>query len=203
MSENLSLKDAERRAWTLYYEDGLWDIFFGLLFLGGGLRELTGSLWFYLLVLAGVLAFILGRKYITIPRVGVIKFGPERESRRRVLLVIILVAVLMTFVLLLLPALGIVVPGALAGLVFAAVVPFIFVTMAYLMDFRRLYGYAVLVAIFMILTEVVSLEAGAWAQAAAGMIALIVGLWHLLHFLRAYPLPDEQLMAEGEFNEQS
>ena len=36
MSQMMNLKDAERKAWTIHYEDGLWDIFFGLLFLGGG-----------------------------------------------------------------------------------------------------------------------------------------------------------------------
>ena len=191
MSQNLSLKDAERRAWTLYYEDGLWDIFLGLLFLGGGLRTLTGSLWFYLFVLAGILAFVLGRRFITLPRVGEIKFGPMREKKRRSLIIFIMVAVLLTLVLLLLPALGIATPGPLAGLIFAAVVPLIFVYMAYMMDFRRLFGYAVLVAIFMIITEMVGTEAGAIAQTAAGIVALISGLWHLVGFLRVYPLPEE------------
>ena len=50
MSEMIDLHHVERRAWRLYFQDGLWDIFLGLLFLGTGLRALTGNLWFYLLV---------------------------------------------------------------------------------------------------------------------------------------------------------
>ncbi len=195
MSENLSLKEAERRAWTLYFEDGLWDIFLGLLFLGGGLRGLTDSLWFYFLILAGILVFVLGRKYITLPRVGEIKFGPIRERRRRTLLILITVSVLLTFSLLLLPALGIVSPGPMAGLVFAAAVPLIFMYMAYLMDFKRLYGYALMVGFIMTITEMVGREAGYWAQVVGGLIALIIGLWHLVSFVRKYPLPDN-----GEFD---
>jgi len=67
MSEMIDLHHVERRAWRLYFQDGLWDIFLGLLFLGTGLRALTGNLWFYLLVLAGVLALILGKRWITLP----------------------------------------------------------------------------------------------------------------------------------------
>ncbi|MDX1416937.1 MAG: hypothetical protein R3293_22225, partial [Candidatus Promineifilaceae bacterium] len=194
MSEDLSLKKAERRAWTLYYEDGLWDIFLGLMFLGGGLRTLTDNLWFYLFILAGPLVVVLGRMKMTLPRIGVIKFGTRRKQRRRVLIVVIVIAVILTFLLMLIPALGIAAPGAAAGYVLALTVPLVFVYMAYLLEFRRLYGYAVLVAATMILTEVVGVRAGAWAQVITGTIALLVGLWHLVHFLRSYPIPEKTVM---------
>ncbi len=203
MSQTMNLKDAERRAWTLYFQDGLWDIFFGCLFLAGGLRTLTGSLWAWLLVLAGLLLFIYGRKMITLPRLGEIKFGPRRKARRRVLLLLIMAAVALTLFALLLPVFGIAAPGPNAGLLFALVVPLILVIMAYLMDFKRLYGYAALVAIFMLLSETASLQGGAAAQAAAGGVALTIGFWHLVQFLREYPLPDEEVLHEGKSNGQS
>ena len=80
MSQMINLQDVERRAWTLYFQDGLWDIFFGLLFLGGGLRALTGNLWYYLLVAAGVLVLILGKRWITLPRLG--QINTARSARR-------------------------------------------------------------------------------------------------------------------------
>ena len=203
MSQSMSLKDAERRAWTLYFQDGLWDLFFGFLFLAGGLRTLTDSLWAYLLVAAGLLLFIYGRKMITLPRLGEIKFGPRRKARRLVLLILIMVAVAMTFVILLLPVLGVTALGSNAGLLFAVIVPMIFVFMAYLMDFKRLYGYAVLVAIYILLTETVSLQAGAIAQVAAGLVAISIGSWHLFQFLRDYPLPEDEMMSERDADGQS
>jgi hypothetical protein len=203
MSQAMSLKDAERRAWTLYFQDGLWDLFFGFLFLAGGLRTLTDSLWSYLLVAAGLLLFIYGRKVITLPRLGEIKFGPKRKTRRLTLLILIMVAVALTFAVLLLSVLGIATPGPNAGLLFAVIVPMIFVIMAFLMDFKRLYGYAALVAIYILLTETVSLQAGGIAQVAAGLIAITIGLWHLIHFLRDYPLPEEELMTEENSDGQS
>ena len=99
-------------------------------------------------------------------------------------------------VLLLLPALGIAETGQTAGFILALTVPLIFVYMAYLLDFRRLYGYALLVAIFMLAAEFISTEAGAAAQVGAGMVALIVGIWRLARFLRAYPMPHETMIYE-------
>ncbi len=200
MSQMMNLKDAERKAWTIYYEDGLWDIFFGLLFLGGGLRELTDSIWSYLLIAAGILSIYLGRRYMTLPRLGEIKFGPRRKTRRGVLVALLSVTVVLTLFVLLLPRMGAPLPGPNIGLVFAIIVPMVFIIMAYLMDFKRLYGYAALAAIFMILTETVSIQAGAVAQIVAGLIALSIGLWYVVHFLRDYPLPQEEMTTKGASN---
>jgi hypothetical protein len=203
MAQSMSLENVERRAWTLYFEDGLWDLFFGFLFFGGGLRAVTDSLWAYLLVAVGVLLVIFGKRWLTLPRLGAIKFGPKRKARRQTLFILIMVAVVLTFVVLLLPVLDIATPGPHAGLLFALLVPLILGIVAYFLDFRRLYVYAVLAAIFMMVTETVSLQAGAVAQMIAGGIALLIGLWNLWHFLREYPLPDATLMDEGDANGQT
>jgi len=55
----------------------------------------------------------------------------------------------------------------------------------------------------MLLTEFVGTQAGAIAQIIAGLVALSIGLWHLYHFLRAYPLPDEEMMSGGDADGQS
>ncbi len=203
MAQSMNLKETERRAWTLYFQDGFWDLFFGFLFLGGGLRTLTDSLWAYLLVAAGILLFIFGKRWITLPRLGEIKFGPERKARRQTLLILIMVAVAVTFVVLLLPVVGIATPGPKAGLLFVLLVPLILVIVAYFLDFKRLYVYAALAAIFMIVTEMVSLQMGAVAQIIAGGIALFAGLWYLVQFLRHYPLPDVTSMDEGDADGQA
>jgi len=198
MSQTMNLKDAERRAWTLYFADGLWDIFFGSLFLAGGLRTLTDSLWAYLLLVAGLLLFFFGRRLITLPRLGEIKFGRQRKKRKIILLILIMVALVLTLAVLLLPVLGIATPGPNAGWFFVILVPLILAFVAYFLDFNRLYIYAVLMATFMLLAEFVGSQAGAMAQIAAGLIAVFIGLWYLVHFLRDYPLPDEEMMSGGD-----
>ena len=184
MSEMINLQDVERRAWTLYFQDGLWDIFFGLLFLGTGLRNLTDNLWFYLLVLAGVLAIILGKRWITLPRLGQINYSPQRKTRQNVVRYVVLAVMIFTAVVYFMGITGAETSEIPIGWVFVVLVPGVFFLMAYMLDFKRLYGYAVLVAGFMVITELYGDPAAAWAQIIAGLVPLTVGIVLLVRFLR-------------------
>ncbi|MFN2107116.1 MAG: hypothetical protein ACK2UJ_19735 [Candidatus Promineifilaceae bacterium] len=203
MSEMIDLRDVERRAWTLYYQDGLWDIFFGLLFLGGGLRALTDNLWFYLLVAAGILVFILGKRWITLPRLGQIQFSAQRKARTAVVRIVALGAMIVTAVIFILIVTGSDLSGLPLNWLFVIMVPGVFLLMATMMDFTRLYGYAVLVAVFTVLGEFVGNPAAAWAQIIAGLVPLAVGIVLLARFLRRYPVVDEAALAEGGDNGRS
>ena len=56
----------------------------------------------------------------------------------------------------------------------------------------------ILIAAFMIITELVGDPAAAWAQIVAGLVPLMVGIVLLVRFLRRYPVIDEEaLMAEA------
>jgi hypothetical protein len=94
MSQNLDLKAIERKAFRSVHEDGLWDIYIGGLLLvmslffaipESGQGELT-YMGLALLGVAVVFAFFqLGKKYITVPRMGQVRFGPERQRRKATL----------------------------------------------------------------------------------------------------------------------
>ena len=203
MSGMLDLRDVERRAWTLYFQDGLWDIFLGLMFLGGGLRSLTDNLWFYLLVLAGVLIFILGKRFITLPRLGQIKYSAGRRARTNVVRVVALGAMIVTAVIFTMAVTGADLAGAPVGWIFAIMVPGVFIVMAYMMDFTRLYFYAILIAVFTISSELYGDPAAAWAQIIAGLLPLLVGIVLLVRFLRTYPAVDEETLARSGDNGRS
>ena len=203
MSDMFNLRHVERRAWRLYFEDGLWDIFLGLLFLGGGLRSLTGNLWYYLLIAAGVLVVILGKRWITLPRLGQIQFSPQRQQRGNVVRIEALVVLLLTAVIFILLVMGVDLSGLPVSWLFVVMVPGIFLLMAYMLDFTRLYGYTVLVAIFTVLGEFVGNPQAAWAQIIAGLVPLAVGIVLLVRFLRRYPVVDEQALARGADNGRS
>ena len=198
MAHNIDLQSVERRAWTLYFQDGLWDIFLGLLFLGGGLRNLTDNLWFYLLVAAGVLILILGKRWITAPRLGQIKFGKQRNARQNVVRVVAFGVMLFTAAVFIFAVTGQDLSGIPVGWIFVILVPGVFLLMAYMLDFTRLYFYTILIVAFMIITELVGDPAAAWAQIVAGLVPLTVGIVLLVRFLRRYPVIDEEaLMAEA------
>jgi len=92
MSEKLNLKQIERKAWRSVFQDGLWDIYLGLLLLLMGSSDLLDQLPIgeaaRLGIYLGLLAFILvgmwlAKTYITIPRIGRVQFGPARQIRRK------------------------------------------------------------------------------------------------------------------------
>jgi hypothetical protein len=91
MSQNLDLKAIERKAFRSVYKDGLWDIYIGIILLVcSQLLAIPDNEDFplptMLLSLAGlVIAFgvyHLGKRFVTAPRMGLVKFGPERQKRK-------------------------------------------------------------------------------------------------------------------------
>ena len=87
MSQALDLKQLERLAFRRTYQDGLYDIY-----IGGNIRQLCPVCFYglsrqresnflipllYLVLGLGLsgLVFWMGKKYITLPRIGLVKFG--------------------------------------------------------------------------------------------------------------------------------
>ena len=193
MSQGVNLKEIERKAWTSYFQDGLWDIFMGLLMLTMGIRDLTDNVWFTWIVLGAVLVPIVGKKLITIPRIGRVKFGTARKAKQWKLMAVIGIAVTATFVLILLGSLGLAPSQAVVAPILVICVALIFGLMAYYMDFRRLYAYALLFAVSMSLWETLGSPIGPIAFSVSGGIALLIGLVVLIRFLRKYPMPAKEI----------
>lgn len=199
MNERINLKELERRAWTSYFQDGLWDIFLGLLLLNFGIAPLFEAITHlpylvsYLSIIAvAELIFLGGKKYITIPRIGRVTFDHSRQIKRRRVAIVLGISV----------GLGIV-----ASLVFQAFAPIpaaatlfsvnsliVFSCMAYLMEFPRLYIYGIFFAASIPLTELLRPLVGpAMAPLIGfglfGLVATSIGLAYFLLFLREYPTP--------------
>ncbi|MBK6328267.1 MAG: hypothetical protein IPF56_20365 [Chloroflexi bacterium] len=191
MAPTVDLERVEQQVWTAYFADGLWEIFLATLMLTSFLRPYTDSLWAYLLMAGGILAMILGKKHITEPRLGRVKFGPSREARRSRLMAIILILVIVTAVLLALAQLGVGVRmGNWAGIVLAGMVTAVFLFTAYLLNFRRMYGYAWVIGGAIFITEVWGEAAGMWANLIGGLLLLATGLFLLAQFLRRHNVPE-------------
>jgi hypothetical protein len=185
--------------WTSYFDDGLFDIFLGLVLLIEGasqllLDALPSRLWGYgvyavLVGLAG-LAIWAAKRFITIPRLGRVVFGPARKARRKKTAAVLVVQIIVGMVVLgmLAAALGhlplVGVAFARSTLIALAVGVWVMVgvsLIAYFMDFDR--GY--LIALFYGLgfggTELLNNPVMLILAAAA---TLLVGLVVLVRFLR-------------------
>lgn len=206
MSNQVSLKEVERKAWLSTFQDGLWDLYLGLLLAAGvvsswfSYRDLPDAsripAYFSVIVLAGLVLWA-GKRFVTQPRLGRVKFGPEREARKSKARLVIIFAVLVTAALLafFVPRNG----GGAASLppysgpvIVTLLLLFVFSALAYYFEFKRLYLYAVLFALQeplgVILQEVTGTEIGfVIAPLIGAPIVLTIGLVHLVRFLRRYP----------------
>lgn len=218
MSEPISLKQIERKAFRLNMADGLLDIQVGLVMLILGAAALLGEAgvgsWIMLIAIVvavavqGLLQVV--RRNVSQPRAGRIKFGPARKRRIRTLAGIILAAVLISFL---------VVGGlhfaarnndALSGsrvavwsavMFFAVLVLVIFAGMTYYLDEPRLmvHGLLIFAAVpaYFALQEYTDITA-ALPYMIVGSIATGMGIVLLVRFLKKYPKPPAEELAHGE-----
>ena len=194
MSYELDMKDIERQVYLSYSEDGLVDIAIGTVITAWGLmltQEPTGLIG--LLGLLGLGIWYIGKRAITIPRIGVIEPGPKMERRLTNLAVFLVVLGILVFAGILL---GRAAGGsalsdyslAIIGLVLAAGVSLL----AYLLNARRLYVYAIILfAAFaggeILAKSITAFDAFALTVMIGGGLILLSGIVVLARFMRKYP----------------
>jgi hypothetical protein len=215
MSERIDLKELERKAFRSTFQDGLWDIFLGLLLLhmGGG-TLLGGSgmspLW-SIVVLTGfvvvvLLGFWAGKKFLTTPRLGSVKFGEQRKSRLKRVRLVLFASVLLGVLMFLwglgarsdrLPYLLAEIP--IPAYVWAVQCLVVFSVAAYFMDVTRFYLYAVLYALpfplGILLARNTDLPGSVGMAITFGLAGGVMVLWGavlFVRFLRRYPVPAER-----------
>ena len=208
MSQTISLRELERKAWSSVFQDGLWDIYLGLLLLAMAISALLSDVGFSeswgmatcigLDVLA-MLVLWAGKKIITVPRMGRVKFGPKRKTRLSWVMVVLFISVLVgAGVFLAASAMRGSRPGWLNAAFFAPAVwvvnaIVVFSLGAYFLDFSRLYligvMYALAVPLRIVFRKFADIDLSFMAFGVPAAVILITGLVVFVRFLRDYPLP--------------
>ncbi len=212
MTTQLNLKEIERKAFRSTYQDGLRDIHMGLVVVCMSIfvyRPPEGySLMNILLALAAFgAAYVLfwaGKKFITLPRMGQVRFGAARKQKKTTLTVILSVVVLIQLAVLGLTVLAWANPqvGAqvksffkasdVMDLVVAAVGSLFvgpsMILVAYFTDFQRGYYIAVLMSLAVFLMLYLNQPI---YPILIGTLIVLPGLVIFVRFLRKYPLPHE------------
>jgi hypothetical protein len=213
MSEPIKPGDFQRRIIRLVnYEDGLWDITLGLIFMALGVFPLTRQLLgpslnfiFYLLYLAIIVVIQqYARRIISTPRIGVVR--NLRSKARMIVMVVLIGLVLLTLALVITtfisnnaqqqPNEAVVTQretdyrvDVIAGLAVIGV----FSLMGFAFGIRRLHLYGVLIGVGNLASTIFRYEYGFPFNLplviAAGMI-IFMGAILLLRFLRKYPIPN-------------
>jgi hypothetical protein len=212
MTQEIDLKALERKAFRSTFQDGLWDIYLGALTLIGAINvSLPAELFdeypwlqislLMLLMLAAWLLFWAAKRFITIPRLGMVKFGTHRR-KRGILLGLIMAGFLLITLFIFLLTIGALknqaihdwvnawLPGGRAnglvvGALAAGIVGFTILFIAAFSDFLRGYYIAVVMALGIFLTY--ALDQPLFYYLAA--VAIVVpGVVLLVRFLHSYPL---------------
>jgi MFS family permease len=208
MSNEISLKETERKVFQTVFQNGLLDIAIGgflLVFaIGPFLTPYLGDLWgtvAIFLPLWGILfpALWLIRKRVVTPRVGSVKYGPWRVSRMMRFNLVIFVVLVFTAILGFLSAVEFdAVPGWIHTARFSLVFLLVFSVAGYFLNFARLYIYGILIALAPLIGELLyqnlSVPHHGWPVTfglASGLITL-KGLILFVRFLRDHPLQPGQ-----------
>ena len=218
MSQRMDLKGIERKAWRSTFQDGLWDIYLGMILFTMGISALldtisVGKVILYTIycgfLILSMLGMWAGKRFITLPRMGMVKFGPERKVRLNLVRSILFGSVVFGVIVWIVTSL--VSGGWAAGLPWKMLFPAIYALNmlvvfglgAYIFQFGRLYLIAVLFALpvpadyFVLQMWGVKLGYIAFIVPAAMIIGM--GIFVLVHFMRENPIleiPDDLSRAD-------
>lgn len=215
MSAPFDLRQLEKKTFRTTYEDGLLDMN-----MGGVVASMTALVFlleddadrwlnfglFFLGALASNLIYQLGKKFITLPRMGQVVFGPARKRRAATLAAILGAIVGVQVLIVLAPILLMNNPSLTGWLGFniaqldterlvVAAIGALFVgpsmaLMAYFTDFPR--GYFVAVMLSLAVFSMIWFRSPVIMLVAAGLI-FIPGAVLFIRFLRKYPLPPAEV----------
>lgn len=214
MSKITDFNQIQRRTNQLMnFEDGFWDLLLGSIFMMLAIypvtREILGPVWnlvlFLIVLTLLVAAELLLRRYVSGPRIGYAQ--PRRSPKLRLVLVLTILMVLITFGLVLVTLLSPEsVPSASASdqaspgrsylveLIVLLVLGGLFSALGYIYGVTRLYFYGWMIGLANLASVYMTHNAG-WTvliplAMAAGVI-LLIGFVLLVRFLRKYPVRAE------------
>jgi hypothetical protein len=194
MNNTTDLKSIERQAYLSYHQDGLIDIFVGIL-----LVVLAITIWFlptfWYFIVGGFFAlfssYMAAKNRIMIPRMGYVEFSSARRQRITyiflTLVVILVFGNILGILAMLHPPLGVLIfESAFTILIVGAVGGIIFAVIAFASNIRRFYVYAVIFlgsAIYTFYFPIIAVL----PLIAVGLVMFIFGSVLLHRFLRKYP----------------
>ncbi|MCK5650394.1 MAG: hypothetical protein KAJ42_03410 [Gemmatimonadetes bacterium] len=204
---NPDLKKLERAVWIRCYEDGLIDVFLGILLLlmgsghilteSYGMSERDCIVAMVILQIVAVVAIVVAKRILTYPRIGRVKFGPKGKSRYTKTVILLTGSAVVGLVAFLVAMASR--SGGLGGLNADVLLPVIYVLnmvlvfglFAWISGVTRFFLVGVLFALPLPLAigfkELAGIRIGYTSFAVPGALIILMGFVVLSRFLRKYP----------------
>ncbi len=204
----MDLSKIEKKSWQTFFDDGLLDILLGLLLLNFGvapvIERVFGINYLYPYILglfAAEAIFFVAKKFLTVPRIGRVKFSKRRKQKKLKVSMVLILSVVLGLVVYALFALDIVgnsAPFSWWIVLFCINAIVVFSVMAYFLDVPRLYLYGLFFGFSIMLAEYLDgLIEGPYNALIGfgvfGVVILAIGVALLAHFLQKYSLGREVL----------
>jgi len=196
------LKKLEKQVYQSVFQDGIYDITWGLLMLALAFNPLLfhmgiprNLLFLGELLLAGGW-LILGKRLITLPRIGIVKPAARRQQTARKVMITGIVFFLIIVLFIILKSVGILPnePGSLAmtPLSFSLLFLAVFTVLALVMSYYMLFIAGLLFALSIPVSELLYPVLGEPLDSlvpfgVSALIILTIGFFRLARFIQHYP----------------
>ena len=205
MNEKIDIEKIEKQTYQFTFSDGIYDMAYGTMLIifaiAPILREII-YLWYILfMIIPAPLIILLGKRYITLPRIGIVKFGEKRDKARNkihlltaILFPLTVIVVVLTFIgMFNIKVTGYIVPVG-AG-IFAIV---LLSSIAYILHYSHFYLYGISIGLGIPLSELIEPIVGEpydylISFGISGLMILLFGLRTFLRFINMYQIPKEEL----------
>lgn len=202
MKLHINLKEIERKIFSFQFENGLVDLLIGTLLSFNAINVILGGSKYMIIPIFSIviILFTVVNIYVVMPRMGCVILRKSRKRREHIVWIIIAFSILFNVIFEYLTRYG-----HYAGtrnllstqILFATKVMIVLMLIAYFSNFKRLYIYAVLLAITYPTSKILQTENiipdQRWAFLILGLIIIIIGLVYFVKFIKKYPLQTEEV----------
>jgi len=203
MNEKIDLKKVEKQTYRFTFTDGIYDMAYGSLIffiaIAPILREILYPSYILFMVLPPSLILLLGKRFITVPRIGIVKFTQSRTKSRNKIGLLIALLLPITIIMVVLTFLGlynIKVEGYIVPIGAGLFVIILLSTIAYVIDYPHFYLYGVSLGLGQPLATLIKPIFGEPMHylisfGISGTLIFIYGIITLVKFIKKYPVPIE------------
>ena len=199
----------EKKAWRVNFEDGIFDIYFGIIIISFvpnivlfDLLPIPMNFLLSPIIIGFALAFfILSKKYLIKPRIGTVKYGRKRKIRKMKTGVILSINVLLLLILFLLRTSDFWDDLNIPNTIEILLIQLIFITLplclvAYILQYNRLYIIAILMGSSFFIAELISTFITPPINIIVvfliiGGLIILMGVFSMIKFIKRHPLEKE------------